>query len=133
MISDAVVSTLIQDLVDPEGHGLDRAHLAGAVADMKARLRYMPRYMGAGMVALTTLFAGVGYPGLPRERRVARIERWRRGPVPLQRDFVEFWEKMGTFTYYSRVEKAELAAGTHGHGAHGPGAHAPGSDLGRGA
>jgi hypothetical protein len=109
---DTVVSTLIQDLVDPDGRGLDPAHLAGAVLDMKSRLAGMPRYMGAGMVGLTVLFARVGYASAPREARLARLERWRRGPVSLQRDFVEFWEKMGTFTYYSRVEKATL--GAHG-------------------
>lgn len=110
MLPDALVSTLIQDLVDPEGRGLDPAHVAAAVGDMKARLRYMPRYMGMGMLGLTLAFSRVGYAGLPREARLARIERWRKGPVSLQRDFVEFWEKMSTFTYWSRVEKAELAA-----------------------
>lgn len=114
MLPDALVSQLIQDLVDPEGRGLDPAHVAGAAGDMQARLRYMPSYMGAGMTGLTLVFARVGYASLPRERRLARIERWRKGPVSLQRDFVEFWEKMGTFTYWSRVEKAELAA----HGKH---------------
>lgn len=110
MLPDALVSQLVSDLVDPEGRGLDPAHVAGAAADMQARLRYMPRYMGMGMTGLTLLFARVGYTTLPREQRVARIERWRKGKVSLQRDFVEFWEKMGTFTYWSRVEKAELAA-----------------------
>jgi hypothetical protein len=105
-MSDPVVSTLLQDLLDPDGRGLDPACLQGAVSDMKARLRGMPRYMGLGMMGLTTIFAGVGYPGQPRDARLARVEQWRHGKVSLQRDFVEFWEKMGTFTYYSRVEKA---------------------------
>lgn len=106
MNPDAVVSTLLADLLDPDGRGLDATHLAGAVDDMKARVRGMPRYMGTGMVALTTLFASTGFVARDRTARVKRIERWRRSPISFQRDFVEFWEKMGTFTYYSRVEKA---------------------------
>jgi len=110
VLPDALVSPLIEDLVDPEGRGLHPDHLAGATTDMRARLTHMPRYMGAGMVGLTLLFARMDYAGAPRERRLVRIARWRGSRVSLQRDFVEFWEKMGTFTYWSRVEKAELAA-----------------------
>ncbi len=106
MTVDAAVSTLLSDLLDPEERGLDPVFLAGAAQDMKGRVRSMPRYMGAGMTALTVVFVGSGYTRLSKARRVARIERWRRSPVSLQRDFVEFWEKMGTFTYWSRVEKA---------------------------
>ncbi|MES2644417.1 MAG: hypothetical protein V4850_33330 [Myxococcota bacterium] len=106
MTVDAAVSTLIDDLLDPHGEGLDPTFLAGATQDMKGRVRGMPTYMGAGMAALTVLFVASGYTRLPKARRVARIESWRRSPISLQRDFVEFWEKMSTFTYFSRVEKA---------------------------
>lgn len=111
MKPDDVVSTLLADLLDPDGHGLDAELLAGAVQDMKGRLKCMPRYMGIGMLGLTAVFAGSGYVGLAKERRLRRIARWRASPISLQRSFVEFWEKMGTFTYWSRVEKAR-------HGAH---------------
>ena len=103
---DAVISLLLEDLLDPSGRGLDAACLAGATQDMKGRVRGMPRYMGGGMAALTVLFVANGYTRRPKEKRVAQIEQWRTSPVSLQRDFVEFWEKMGTFTYWSRVEKA---------------------------
>ncbi|MDP2307421.1 MAG: hypothetical protein Q8P18_15450 [Pseudomonadota bacterium] len=110
MTVDAAVSILIDDMLDPLGKGLDPVFLAGATQDMKGRVRGMPKYMGAGMTALTVLFVASGYTLLPKARRVARIERWRRSPVSLQRDFVEFWEKMSTFTYFSRVEQAAHAA-----------------------
>ena len=106
MIGDTVIRTLLEDLLDPTGRGLDAACLNGAIEDMRGRVRGMPRYMGAGMTALTLTFALTGYTHLPKERRVARLDAWRKGPVSLMRDFVEFWEKMGTFTYWSRVEKA---------------------------
>ena len=107
MVTDTLVKTLIDDLLDPDGRGLDATHLAGATQDMKGRVRSMPRYLGMGMTALTALFASTGYLGLPKHLRVKRLARWRTSVISLRRDFVEFWEKMGTFTYYSRVEKAE--------------------------
>lgn len=102
----AIVSTLLEDLLDPEGRGLDPGFLAGATSDMLARVRIMPRYMGTGIVALTLLFGLGGYTRMPKAKRVRRIERWRRSPVSPLRDFVEFYEKMGTFVYYSRMEHA---------------------------
>ena len=110
MTPDDIVLTLLSDLLDPDGHGLDATHLAGAAQDMKGRIKCMPRYMGIGMAALTGLFVGSGYVGLPKAWRVRRIARWRGSPISLQRSFVEFWEKMGTFTYWSRVEKARHEA-----------------------
>lgn len=106
---DAAISLFLSDLLDPEGRGLDAACLAGAVQDMKGRVRGMPRYMGLGMTALSGVFLGAGYTRAARPRRLARIEAMRRAPVSLLRDFVEFWEKMGTFTYWSRVEHAQQA------------------------
>ena len=113
---DTAVSLLLTDLLDPDGRGLDTACLAGATQDMKGRVQGMPRYMGVGMTALTGLFLGSGYTMLPKERRVRRIQRWRTSPISIQRDFVEFWEKMGTFTYWSRIE----ARDHHAYPASGP-------------
>ncbi len=101
---DGAVRLLLLDLLDPASHGLDAGCLADATQDMKGRVRHMPRYLGAGMQILTAMFLGSGYTFLPKASRVARIQRWRTSPLSIQRDFIEFWEKMGTFTYWSRVE-----------------------------
>ena len=99
-----LVTTILLDVLDPEGAGaLDPVCLAGAARDMYGRIRGMPKYLGGGIVALTRLY-GVGYARLPRDRRLARLEAWRASPVSFCRDFVEFWEKMGTFVYYSNLE-----------------------------
>lgn len=111
MTVDSAVSLLLTDLLDPEGRGLDAACLAGATQDMKGRVQGMPRYMGIGMTALTGIFLGSGYPMLPKASRLRRIQRWRTSPISIQRDFVEFWEKMGTFTYWSRIESRSHETG----------------------
>ncbi len=106
MPSDKLVNTLLDDLLDPDGRGLDPRILAGATRDMQGRTRIMPRYLGTGIRALTLVF-GAGYVRLPKQRRVARIERWRTSPLSPMRDWVDFFEKMGTFAYYTNVEHAQ--------------------------
>ncbi len=103
-LSAGLVTTILEDVLDPEGAGtLDPVCLAGATRDMFGRIRGMPRYMGGGIVVLTRLY-GVRYAHQPRDRRLARLDAWRGSPVSFCRDFVEFWEKMGTFVYYSNLE-----------------------------
>lgn len=110
MLPDGLLTTLLRDLLDPGGHGLDSTFLAGAAQDMKARVAGMPRYMGAGITALTLALASTGYQRWPQDRRLGLLSRLRTAPVSPLRDFIEFYEKMGTFVYYSRVEHA----GSHG-------------------
>ena len=106
MPSERFVAALLRDLLDPQGRGLDDAFLAGATQDMKARVAGMPRYMGAGITALALVFASTGYERWSAARRLAFLHRWRTSPLSPMRDFVEFYEKMGTFVYWSRVEHA---------------------------
>jgi len=95
-----IVRVLLEDLLDPESHGLDAGCLAGATQDMVQRMVLMPRYMGVGIAAMTLALGPL--TRLPKARRVARWDSFR--GRPLVGDFVEFYEKMGTFTYYTRVE-----------------------------
>lgn len=89
------VRNILVEVLDPAGAGLDPACLDGATADMLDRIRIMPRYMGTGITCLTMAYGATG----------SRIDTWRRSRIGPLRDFVEFYEKMGTFVYYSHVEK----------------------------
>ena len=100
----ATIRALLEDVLDPLERGLDAGCLHGAVQDMEGRIRGMPRYMGVGIAAVTVLVGLSGYPRWSRARRLSALDRLRSGPVGPLRDFVEFYEKMGTFTYFSRVE-----------------------------
>ncbi len=111
VLPDSFLTILLRDLLDPEGRGLDAVLLAGATQDMQARVAGMPRYLGAGIKALSLVFAATGYPRWPLARRLGFIRAWRSSPLSPMRDFVEFYEKMGTFVYWSRVEHA--AASEH--------------------
>ncbi len=105
------VRALLEDVLDPLDRGLDAGCLQGAVNDMEGRIRGMPRYMGTGIAAVTVLVGLSGYPRWSRERRLAALDRLRTGPIGPLRDFVEFYEKMGTFTYFSRVEHRAVPRG----------------------
>lgn len=78
----------------------------------------MPPHLGAGMIGLTLGFAGhsVGAGGkpfaqLPLDRQREILDGWKYSRISLTRDFVQFYEKMGVFIWYSLVEEAELAGG----------------------
>lgn len=71
----------------------------------------MPRYLGLGMMMLVVLFDWYGlffglrrFRALSLDRATRQLEHWRRLPVGPCRQFVEFYEKMGTFIYYSQLE-----------------------------
>ena len=79
---------------------------------MSERIRMMPQFMGAGMVGLTAAFDLYGLLRTGRrfrkqrpEQRRAQLAQWKHGPVGLGRSFVDFYEKMGIFVYYSRMEE----------------------------
>lgn len=114
------VAALLEDVLDPEGRGLDPGCLHGATDDMLRRIAIMPRWLGVGMAALTLAYDASGGPHhrQPRDRRARRTDRWRRAPGPLK-NLVDFYDKMGTFTYYTRVEAAHVgpAAPQGGEGA----------------
>ena len=113
------VAAIVAAVVTAEIGGpdqLDPAALAGAQRIMGERLRAMPPHMSAGMLALTTLFeqggwatGGAPFSALPAARQAAVLGAWRRSPIPFCRDFVDFYEKMGVFVYWSIIEEAHHA------------------------
>ena len=100
----STIRALLSDVLDPTDLGLDSGCLQGASADMEDCIRAMPRYMGAGIAGVTFTAGVIGYPMWNRERRLRWLGRLRGGRVGPLRDWVEFFEKMGTFTYFSRLE-----------------------------
>jgi hypothetical protein len=106
---EPAVRSFLEDVLDPESRGgLDPVAFAGATEDMLDRIAIMPRWLGVGMAALTLTLDTAGGPHhtLPKERRARRVAAWKRSPIGPLRTFVDFYEKMGTFTYYSRLEHA---------------------------
>ena len=112
---EPAVAALLDDVLDPEGRGLDPECFVGATGDLVRLIHGMPRWLGVGFATLTVAYDLSGGPHHRRDkaRRARRTERWRHAPGPL-RNLVDFYDKMGTFTYYSRVE--ERHADPHGDG-----------------
>ena len=89
---------------------------AGAVVDrvatkMVARVEAMPWLIAWGIVGLTLLFElGVlgrrfrRFSSLSGEVRARHVQAWRGSKVGLFRDWVEFYERMLSFLWYSEPE-----------------------------
>ena len=111
-----VVSSVVESLIAETGGQVDPEILARATRTMMGRLGAMPRFIGLPMMGATLVFDGSGlvlggrpFRSLPPDARARVLAAWRRSPVGVFRTFVEFYEKMGTFVYFS--EKYESAEG----------------------
>ena len=111
---DPVVAAIVESILAAETDGTppDPEDLAFTAEGMKDRLQRMPRYLGAGIRAMTVLFDGYALArgGRPFARldlatRQKLVRQWKFAPVGFCRDFVDFYEKMGIFVYYSHVEE----------------------------
>lgn len=107
-----VVKALIACFVVPPGEEpAYAAELDGITTEVVRKVSAMPRYMGLGMQLLTVVFdlwglfhGGRRFRNLPRANRERQVALWRRAPLGLMRDTVEFYEKMGTFVFWSSRE-----------------------------
>ncbi len=105
-----VVEQLVRDVVADEFEGEQR--VADVASRLLSKIGNMPPHLGFGMAALTLAFEAQGpvWHRLDDATRRARFEAWRGRPVV--GDWVQFWEKMGVFVYWSVVEEEE----DHAHG-----------------
>ena len=83
-------------------------------SELMERITAMPPHLGFGMVALVRLFetsavaSGAVASNLTLVNRAILLERWRRAPLGPARDFVTFFDKMGAFVYYSKLEGRDV-------------------------
>ena len=96
------------------GQKIDEEALGITTARMVERLGLMPRFLGVPMASATVVFdlAGWVHAGRPFRRQGVdaqhkQMETWRNAPIGFFRDFLDFWEKMGVFVYFSTVEEKE--------------------------
>lgn len=109
----ALVEHVVSSLAEPDPH-----LLTTTAAAMHGRLGMMPRFLGLPMAAATLAFdwSGVAVGGRPFRRldpeaRRRLVAAWRRAPVGFCRDFLDFYEKMASFLYFSLEEEAAAVAG----------------------
>jgi hypothetical protein len=109
-----VVRALVACLVVPPDQEQALAtELDATTAELVRKVSAMPRYMGLGMMLLTVAFDWFGilhggrrFRALSRAKRERQVGWWRGAPFGLMRDTVEFYEKMGTFVFWSNREPA---------------------------
>ncbi len=87
--------------------------LESTTTEVVRKVTAMPRYMGLGIQLLTHVFdwwgllhGGRRFRSLSREQQQRQVSLWRRAPLGLMRDTIEFYEKMGTFVFWSYQEHA---------------------------
>ena len=111
-----VVASLVETVVSAELGTDDLTgveHLEATTEVMARKLCQMPPHLGSAMAMMTLLFDSAGLAGGRRFRakdlpaRRAQLQSWKNTPVSVLSDFVAFYEKMGSFTWYCHIEEAE--------------------------
>lgn len=112
---EPVVRSLVETVLSSE-LGMDDlgglAHLDETVSVLMHKLTHMPTHLSLGMQGMTLAFDALGALGgrpfrskaLPARRRQLAVMK--NAPLGLMRDFAAFYEKMGSFVYYSILEEA---------------------------
>ncbi|MDG1481516.1 MAG: hypothetical protein P8R54_18110 [Myxococcota bacterium] len=115
-----VVSGLAEAVIAAEVGRVDLAgypHVAETGRVLLKRITQMPPHLSVGMLVLVVSFdnycrvrAGSGVAGMDNTRRQEMLGKWKVSPIGPLRQFVQFYEKMGTFVYYSCVEEERMPA-----------------------
>jgi hypothetical protein len=99
-------------VVHPDQEEALGPELDTTTTEVVRKVSAMPRYMSLGMHLLTVVFdwwglltAGRRFRALPRAQRERQVRVWQGSPLGLMRDTVEFYEKMGTFVFWSGREE----------------------------
>lgn len=113
--SAPVVSGLAEAIIAAEvgrGERPDPDHIRKTGAVLLQRIGQMPPHLSFGMLLLVLSFdrfcrmrAGRAVAELSNDERLEMLGRWKVSPVGPLRQFVQFYEKMGSFVYYSCVEE----------------------------
>lgn len=83
-------------------------HIERTSEVMWEKISLMPKFLGYPMMGATLAFDlyGIAVGGRPfhllgPEARQRQIHQWRTAPIAFCQDFLDFYEKMGTFVYYT--------------------------------
>jgi hypothetical protein len=110
-----VVSGLAEAIIAAEvgrGEHSDPVHVLKTGELLLQRITQMPPHLSFGMLILVLSFdrfcrsrAGGPVAKLSNPARLEMLGSWKTSPIGPLRQFVQFYEKMGSFVYYSCVEE----------------------------
>ena len=93
----------------------DLPHVTETGEILLARITQMPPHLSLGMLTLVLSFdrycrtrAGKRVADLSIQDRQRMLTAWKNAPIGPLRQFVQFYEKMGTFVYYSCLEESMM-------------------------
>ncbi|MDQ7821172.1 MAG: hypothetical protein RDV48_00120 [Candidatus Eremiobacteraeota bacterium] len=107
----SLVATVVTGLTGEESPP-DSETLDATAAIIMKRLVMMPHFLGYPMMMATVFFDAAGFffavkpfHSQSLARRTRQIRKWRSFPVSFFGNFVDFYEKMSTFVYFSYLEE----------------------------
>ena len=108
-----IVDAVVGEAIGSSGK-IDEEVARITTARMIERLSLMPRFLGVPMGSVAVVFDAVGiafagkrFRNQNAHDRRRQMEIWRKIPIGVFGDFLDFWQTMGVFVYFSTLEESE--------------------------
>ena len=114
---ESMIAAIVQTLMPASGAGKEDLTKETA-RQVQVILDIMPFFLAGPLLVLTVVFdlrglaAGGRFSRLPSEKRRELAQQWRESRLSLFQDFMQFYQKMTVFIYYSLITEGVRA----GHG-----------------
>jgi hypothetical protein len=118
---NSIVIQLAKHLVpEMQNHEQASALLHETSERMTGKVKNMPRHLALAMSMVTILFdwygvirRGARFVSQSSESQQRQIQQWRNSPIVTLREFIQFYEKLLAFIYYSLIDSDTLPSSAH--------------------
>ena len=118
---NSIVTQLAKHLVpEMQNHQQASALLIETSKRMTGKVNNMPRHLSLAMSLLTILFdwygvirRGARFVSQSSESQQRQIQQWRNSRITILREFVQFYEKLLAFIYYSLIDSNTHPSSAH--------------------
>jgi hypothetical protein len=118
---NSIVTQLAKHLVpEMQNHKQASALLIETSKRMTGKVNNMPRHLSLAMSLLTILFdwygvirRGARFVSQSSESQQRQIQQWRNSRITILREFVQFYEKLLAFIYYSLIDSNTHPSSAH--------------------
>ena len=118
---NSIVKQLAKHLVPEIGNHQQASALLNETSKrMTGKVRNMPRHLSLAMSMLTMLFdchgvirRGARFVSQSSESQQRQIQQWRSSRIATLREFIQFYEKLLAFIYYSLIDSNTHPSSEH--------------------
>jgi hypothetical protein len=111
--AERMITAIVRTVMPSSGAGKEDL-VKETSQQLQGILDIMPFFLAAPLLALTGVFelwgmgAGARFSRLSPQKRRELVRQWRESRITLMQDFIQFYQKMAVFIYYSLLTEREF-------------------------